>query len=116
MDILFFLILGHFCGDYAFQTDRMAEYKKSSLKILSYHVTVYTICIWVFFLFYSLLYHPGLFYQTVTLIFLGALYIQHWIQDFFKSRSKTCSKQDYYIDQVIHIAVLYFYRIFIHLS
>ncbi|MCD6161776.1 MAG: DUF3307 domain-containing protein [candidate division Zixibacteria bacterium] len=114
MDILFFLILGHFCGDYAFQSDRMAERKKSSLIILSYHVIVYTICIGAFFVFYSLLYYPGLFYQTATLLFLGILYIEHWVQDFIKNRNETCSKQNYYIDQMIHIAVLYFYRIFIY--
>jgi uncharacterized membrane protein len=113
MDVLFFLILGHFCGDYAFQTDRMAEKKKSSKLALSYHVLIYTLCIWAFLAIYSLLYHPGLYFHTATLIFLTFLLFEHWIQDFLKSRITSCSKQAYYIDQILHIALLYLYRIFI---
>jgi len=107
MDILFFLILGHLAGDYAFQTDRMAAEKGRSLTVLSIHTTVYVITLWFFFLLYSLIYHPGLYIQGATLLFLGALYIQHWGQDFLKSRYKNGSKQMYYLDQVIHLAVLY---------
>lgn len=113
MDVLFFLILGHFCGDYALQTDRIAENKKSSKLALSYHVLIYTLCIWAFLALYSLLYHQDLYFHSATLIFLVFLLFEHWTQDFLKSRVKSCSKQAYYIDQIVHIALLYFYRIFI---
>jgi protein-S-isoprenylcysteine O-methyltransferase Ste14 len=113
MDVLFFLILGHFCGDYAFQTDNIAERKKSSKAALAIHVVLYTVCIWAFLAAYSLLYLPGLYFHTATLMFLAFLFIEHWTQDYLKSRLTDCSKQAYYIDQVIHIALLYFYRIFI---
>ena len=114
MDILFFLILGHLTGDYAFQTDRMATQKSKSLTVLSVHVTIYVATLWLFFILYSLIYQPGIYLQTGTLLFLLALFIQHWAQDFLKSRYKNGSKQAYYLDQVIHIAVLYIYRIFIY--
>ncbi len=114
MDILFFLILGHLAGDYGLQTDKMAGGKGKSLSILSSHVLVYVITIWAFFWFYSLLYQPGLALKTVTLLSLAALFILHWLQDFLKSRLRNCSKQVYYLDQVMHLVVLYIYRIFIY--
>jgi hypothetical protein len=114
MDILFFLILGHLAGDYALQTDRMAAGKGKSLSVLSLHVLVYVITIWAFFGFYTLLYQPGLALKTATLLFLAALYIEHWFQDFLKSRLRNCSKQVYYLDQVLHLVILYIYRIFIY--
>lgn len=114
MDVLFFLILGHIAGDYAFQTDYMAAGKRTSKAILSYHVLVYISTIWVFIIFYSLLYQPGLYIEAITFVFLAGLYIQHWFQDFFKSRYANGSKQMYYLDQFMHLAVLYVYRIFIY--
>jgi len=113
MDLLFFLILGHLFGDYALQSDYVAEKKKSSPLILLYHVILYALCIWMFFIFYSLLYFDGLFYETSTLLFLGFLFIEHWLQDYIKGRSDKCSKQMYFLDQAFHLTVLYLYRIFI---
>lgn len=113
MDVLFFLILGHFCGDYAFQTDNIAEKKKASRSALTYHVLIYIISIWAFLAAYSLLYYPGLYIDAATTIFLAFLFCEHWIQDFLKSRVKSCGKQAYYLDQVVHVALLYLYRIFI---
>jgi hypothetical protein len=111
MDVLFFLIFAHFVGDYALQTDGMAADKKSSLGVLSVHVLIYVINLWIFFAIYSALYQPGLYLQSATIIFLLALYLQHWLQDYLKGSLKNCTKQVYYIDQVIHVAVLYIYRI-----
>jgi len=113
MDILFILILGHLAGDYAFQSDKVASVKRNSLLTLSYHVLIYTLTIWAAFMLYSILYQPRLFLNTATLIFLLALYIEHWTQDFIKSRYKNGSKQAYYVDQIMHLMVLYIYRIFI---
>jgi hypothetical protein len=113
MDILFILILGHLFGDYAFQTDTMATQKKHSLSMLTYHVAVYILCIWVAFAIYSFLYRPGLFLESPSLLFIAILFIQHWLQDFLKSRYNNGSKQTYYLDQVLHLAMLYGYRMFI---
>jgi hypothetical protein len=113
MDVLFLLILAHFCGDYAFQTDNIAEKKKSSKRVLTYHVLVYTVCIWAALIIYSLLYNPAVGFHTATIIFLIFIFIEHWLQDFLKHRINNGGKQAYYIDQVIHVALLYLYRIFI---
>ena len=113
MDILFFLLLGHFCGDYALQSDNTADRKKSSVGALSIHVLSYTLCIWVFIVIYSLLYQPGLYLKAATLIFLTALFIEHWAQDYIKGRISNGTRQLHFIDQIIHVAVLYIYRIFI---
>ena len=114
MDILFLLILGHLFGDYALQSDRMAAQKKLSGLILTGHVLVYVVCIYGAILAYSLLYQPGLSFKTATFIFMAALFVQHWIQDYFKSRYSNGSKQLYYFDQMVHFSVLYIYRIFIY--
>ena len=113
MDVLFFLILGHFCGDYALQTDKTAERKKSSKTILTYHVFIYTICLWVFLAIFSFLFSPGLYLRTGTIIFFIFLLIEHWAQDYIKLRIANPTKQMHYLDQVLHIALLYIYRIFI---
>lgn len=114
MDVLFLLILGHVAGDYAFQTDSMASEKRNSKAILSFHVLIYVLTIWAFLFIHSLLYEPGLFIRTATILFLIALYIQHWFQDYLKSHYKNGSKHMYYIDQFMHLVVLYIYRIFIY--
>ena len=116
MDILFFLVLGHFCGDYAFQSDEIAEKKKSSKTALAYHVLTYTLCIWMFLAIYGLLYQPGLFIRLSTILFLIFLFLEHWLQDFIKIRIDICNKQLYYQDQIFHIIILYLYRIFIYKS
>lgn len=113
MDILFLLILGHLIGDYALQTDYMAAQKKNSKLVLSYHVAVYVLCIWVAFFVYSLIYRPGLFLSLPTTGFLAVLFIQHWLQDYLKGRYNNGSKQLYYFDQVLHLIMLYLYRILI---
>lgn len=113
MDILFFLILGHLIGDYALQTDYMAAQKKSSTAVLTFHVIVYILSLWAIIALYSLLYYPGLFIQLATILFLAVLFILHWLQDYIKCRYNNGSKQWYYIDQVLHLVMLYVYRIFI---
>ena len=116
MDVLFFLILGHFCGDYALQSDRLAQRKNSSKFLLAFHVLIYVLALWVIMLVYSLIYQPGLFLEASLLLFLIFLFAEHWLQDFIKGKIQYRSKQLYYIDQVIHIVLLYIYRIFIYKS
>jgi len=113
MDLMFFLLLGHFYGDYALQTDSIANNKKHSIRHLSIHSAIYVISIWVAIGAYSLAYKSSLFLSRGNLVFLGILLVQHWLQDFYKSRWGNRSKQFYYIDQALHITVLYLYRIFL---
>ena len=87
MDVLFFLILGHFCGDYALQSDKLAEKKSSSKFLLAYHVLIYITCLWIFMIIYSLIYQPGLYLEASLIIFLLFLFAEHWLQDFFINRA-----------------------------
>jgi hypothetical protein len=111
MDILFLLILGHLIGDYALQTDYMASNKKTSKSVLTSHIAVYTLSIWGAFIVYSIFYQPGLFIAEKTIGFLVVLFAQHWLQDYCKGRFNNGSKQMYYFDQVLHIVMLYLYRL-----
>ncbi len=111
-DILFFLLLGHFVGDYALQTDYMAQTKGKSKLVLTSHVLVYTITVGVFWCFGRALHEIT---PLCTLTMLGVLvvvYVIHWLQDFLKSKWLNGSKQSYYADQAIHVATLYVIRIF----
>lgn len=113
MDLMFFLLLGHFCGDYALQSDYIATRKKNSKSVLALHSAIYTATIWATIFIHSLLYGSGLAFSVTTLIFIAALFIQHWLQDFYKGRNVEHSKQLYYVDQALHLVVLYIYRIFL---
>ena len=83
-DVLFFMILGHFFGDYALQSDRMAERKVHSLLVLSIHVLIYTICIGAFWAVGLMLNGQQDAFSLFALVALVAIYLLHWLQDFFK--------------------------------
>ena len=111
-DLLFFLLLGHFVGDYAFQTDNMAKTKGNSGRSLSLHVLVYTVTIGCFWWLGKSLNGDSRFFGMTACLILGGLYVQHWLQDYYKSAYTNGSKQGHFIDQAIHISVLYLIRIF----
>lgn len=110
-DLLFFLLLGHFVGDYALQSDQMAQTKGKSVAALSLHVFIYTITLGLFWWLGLELNHGREFLTLLTLIVLAGLYLIHWTQDFLKSRWLNSSRQSYYADQALHIVVLYIIRI-----
>ena len=114
IDLLFFLLLGHFCGDFALQSDRMAEQKRTSLKILTGHITLYVFTIAVFMFAGLSLGSTSRFFQLTTVYTLAFLFIEHWLQDFLKARIFNCGRQGYYIDQAIHVLVLFVIRIIIY--
>jgi hypothetical protein len=110
-DVLFFLLLGHFVGDYAFQSDRMAQNKGLSLAVLSQHVLIYTVTVGVFWWIGKLLNQEKHFLSWATAGVLTGIYLLHWLQDFLKSRLINGGKQSYYVDQAIHVTLLYLVRI-----
>lgn len=109
-DLLFFLILGHIFGDFAFQTDHMAKFKGSDKAILSLHVLIYVATIAAFWWAGDLLAKSNTFPSLFALGILVVLYLQHWLQDHIKS-SNGNGKHAFFIDQAIHLAVLYVIRI-----
>ena len=115
LDLLFFLILGHYLGDFALQSDTIAREKGGSRKILSLHVAFYTVVI-AALLFIGLYFNHQLdeFFTYYTPIVLIAIYIEHWLQDYVKSTRFNGSKQGFYFDQGLHVAVMYLVRLFIY--
>lgn len=106
---MWFLMLGHLAGDYAFQSDRMAEDKRTSNRTLTIHVLIYTTTLALALLFYSEWTGAYVFWALRTASILTAVGILHGIQDFFKGRYFR-SRQAYYIDQLLHLLQLFVIR------
>ncbi len=60
---------------------------------------------------HDIFYNPDLI--DAALKWMPAVFVLHYAQDFVKSRFFNGSKQFYYIDQFIHVTVLYALRIII---
>ncbi|UCE25089.1 MAG: DUF3307 domain-containing protein [Candidatus Zixiibacteriota bacterium] len=114
VDLLFFLILGHFFGDFALQSDRVAQRKQESTKILTYHVVLYTLVL-ALSLFLGL-WHNGSdgFFSVATVAVLAVILVAHWLQDYLKAFKFNGTKQAFYLDQAIHIAILFVVRILVY--
>lgn len=113
MDLMWYLFLAHLIGDYALQSDRMAAGKGRSLPMLTWHVTIYVMCIGLTLWLASVISSGFRFFVWSTAGLLLALYALHWTQDLIKCRYFSHSKQAYYADQVIHLAQLYAIRLLI---
>lgn len=53
-------------------------------------------------------------YSLITVYTLLAVFATHWLQDYIKADKYGTSKQAYYLDQAIHIAVLFIIRILVY--
>lgn len=112
VDLLFFLLMGHFLGDFALQSDRVAARKQQSKKVLTYHVVLYTSVI-MFAIFIGLLYNGSMaFFTVTTLAVFAVVFVAHWIQDYLKAFKFNGTKQAFYFDQAVHVLVLFAIRIF----
>ncbi len=115
IDLLFFLILGHFCGDFALQSDRMAALKRTSLDALTIHVTLYTVTIASFLAIGLFLQNSlDLLFNLATVGVLVFIFVEHWLQDWLKAKRFNESRQAYYLDQAIHALILFAVRIFVY--
>jgi membrane-bound acyltransferase YfiQ involved in biofilm formation len=84
--IICYILILHYVGDWLLQTRKIAEGKSSSITILSHHVTLYTLTIFVGIIVPLLL--LGASTDTMHLltqwIFLNG--VLHWITDYFTSK------------------------------
>lgn len=113
-DLLFFLILGHFLGDFAFQSDYMAKAKPTSRSVLTKHVAIYTITL-AFTLWLGLELHQSHeFFTLTTLIVMALVFIEHWLQDLLKGFKLANGKQGFFLDQGLHLIVLYVMRVVVY--
>jgi hypothetical protein len=113
-DLLFFLVMGHVCGDFALQSDKMARMKRTSLATLTVHVAVYTATIAASLLAAFLFADVVSIMSWVTLPVLAFIFVEHWIQDYVKVNGPSTSKQSFYVDQVIHLLVLFAIRLTVY--
>lgn len=114
LDLLWFLLLGHIFGDFAFQSDETVLLKRTSNRTLTLHVLLYTLTI-ALFLFVGLAYVKNeQFFTLLTAMILAAIFVEHWVQDLLKERRFSGSKQSFYFDQALHVLVLFAVRIFFY--
>lgn len=114
VDLLFYMILGHLFGDFALQTDRVAGEKGKSKKVLTYHVFLYTITVAVFLLIGLSMNGDDSFFTWATLVVVAVVFAAHWIQDYLKAFKYNGTKQAFYLDQAIHILILFVIRILVY--
>ncbi len=114
IDLLWFLFLGHIFGDFAFQSDRMAQLKQTSRKTLTYHVLIYTSTVALFLYIGLTLNNSQLFFSMYTALTIAFLFVEHWLQDFIKTLKFNGSKQSFFFDQAFHILILFIIRITIY--
>ncbi|MEW5994806.1 MAG: DUF3307 domain-containing protein [Candidatus Zixiibacteriota bacterium] len=111
VDTLFFLLLGHFLGDFAFQSDQVAEGKRTSRLVLTRHVFIYTLTIAAALALGLHLNGSEAFFSVLTIAVLAILFVQHWTQDFLKSHRFNGTRQAFYVDQGLHLLVLFLIRV-----
>jgi len=110
---MWFLILAHFLGDYAFQTDRMAQRKGKHLPCLVVHSIIYTLTIGVVYYLGLVLTGRHLNSPLLLLVACGGVLLLHGLQDFIKARWFSCSRQVYYFDQGLHVIQLFAIRLWL---
>jgi len=115
-DLLFFLILGHYIGDFALQSDRMAEFKPTSRTVLSQHVAVYTATLAAFLWLGLWLNGSDLFFTATTAVVLAFVYVEHWLQDLVKGWKFANGKQGFFFDQALHLIVIYLMRVLVYVE
>lgn len=115
IDLMFFLLIGHFCGDFALQSDRMAARKGSSYNALTAHVTIYTVTIACFLAAGLYLQNaPDQFFRLTTAGVMIFIFVEHWFQDWLKAGKSKNSRQAYYFDQAVHVLILFTIRIYVY--
>jgi hypothetical protein len=90
--ILIYILLGHFIGDFIFQSHKMATRKSSDSDILALHVTVYSLTvsaflmIYLIYLFFSVGGFKGADVPFLTFLFFVLTFGTHYLTDTVTSR------------------------------
>lgn len=114
MDLIMYLLLGHFVGDFALQSDGMAQKKTNSKKILTCHVVIYVLVIALVLSLHSYVTKTHYFLSWTVLGLLTLLFALHWVQDYFKGHVLPKTKQIFYLDQILHVTLLYVLRLLVY--
>lgn len=95
MEIFFWLIAGHFLGDFAFQSAWMSEEKGSSWEINAYHAATYAATMLVVMAIGGLYLPPAI---------MGLFFISHFLIDPLKARWGII--KSIWLDQILHFMVI----------
>lgn len=114
MDLIMYLMLGHFVGDFALQSDRMAQKKNNSKRTLTLHALIYALVIAGVLLLHSWATGMNYFLSWTVCGLLFLLLVLHWFQDYLKGHVLPNTKQVHYLDQILHIVWLYVLRLVIY--
>ena len=102
-EVAYILFIGHFLGDYYFQTDKMAN--KQNPKTLLKHSLVY---MGTLFLVIYPLFHDRILFLTVFLIGISHSIID-FAKYFYKKHKEVSDSQTvllYIFDQILHLAII----------
>ena len=113
MDSMWFLILGHFLGDYAFQSDRMAEKKVENSGPLVIHALIYALTVAAVYYCGLLLTGRGISSTLLFILAFAGIFVVHGLQDLVKARMFSCSRQAYYLDQGLHVIQIFVIRLWL---
>jgi len=97
LTIILGLITAHLFGDYVFQSNYIAEYKKKDLYHLIVHCWIYTACFWC-----ALALLNKLELGIILLVF-GSHLILDFLKPFIETKIGT---KAYALDQVLHYVVV----------
>lgn len=93
--LLALLVSAHFIGDFAFQSQWMAENKGKLWEVNAYHVLVYTATIFLV---------AAMAGFTLPLIALAGIAVSHFLFDTMKARWGLV--KTIWLDQILHLLVL----------
>lgn len=107
MSIFNILLIGHFVGDFLFQTDWMARYKAKRWIPLLTHSSIYTVVIFLFALV-----EGGLSYLAILVVFIGHLildrgfFVKFWVIHIQTATKPNQQWLSVITDQTFHIILL----------
>lgn len=105
--ILFLFLIGHFLGDFYFQTDEIARNKDKQVAKLLKHCALYTVAMLIVII-------P--IFSLELLICSISISLLHFIIDLIKSHIKSRYENEtriYLVDQVVHLFVIFGFAVFI---
>jgi len=111
---LVILLIGHFLGDFLFQSNRIAQQKNENINYLYFHWIIYSIVLFVLMLLYE---------SEYWLILFLVVSLSHLMIDYFRinllkknQNNESLSKIDlisFIFDQVIHLLIILILSFFI---
>lgn len=108
--VLVFLFIGHFIGDFYLQSDELVEKKKTNLRYLFFHGSIYAICI-ITAVFISTLFSVNsiLLCISLSIIHLAIDLIKNILLKLYSKNISDSQKQKsfrttmFFVDQAVHI-------------